>query len=94
MSTAICQGKNCFFCMEPIEGEGVEWDEQNNWTKNPDGEGLTKIHLHGKCSVDLGIRLIGDGFEISDDKTPETIKMLVDSRVKILPVRGSLGGGR
>lgn len=77
-----CTTEMCFFCREPIEGKGVQWDEQNNWKENPDGNGLTKIYLHGKCSVDLGMRLIGDGFSLQDRLTTEVVTQLVNSRMR------------
>ena len=68
--TIDCKGKSCFFCRRPIEGEGIEWQEKNNWRDNPVGEGLTNIYLHGRCAVKLGIRLIRDGMELVTD--PDT----------------------
>jgi len=64
MSTVLGEGKICFFCRKPIEGEAIEWQEQNNWMENPEGEGLISILLHPECSVPLGMRLIRDGMEL------------------------------
>ena len=71
MSTVNCNGKPCFFCLKPIEGEGIEWQEQNNWRENPEGKDLISIFLHGKCSVQLGTRLIRDGMELVTDPEAE-----------------------
>ena len=77
-----CTGHNCFFCKKPIEGEGVQWDETNNWVENPEGEGLIHIYLHGDCSVRLGERLIGDGFPLQDWIDREKLDIWIDARLR------------
>ena len=76
----------CFFCLKPIDGPQVRWDEQNNWRDNPEGEGLTKVYLHPKCSIQLGCRLIGDAFQ-ADPQVED------QSKVKLW-VRTRMPGGR
>ena len=84
MSIINYHGKsNCFFCLKPIEGKGIEWEEQNNWVKNPKGKGLTKIHLHPLCAIKLAIRLIGDAFTANkkvEDK--DKIRQWINNRME------------
>jgi len=79
MSTKVFIDEPCFFCLKPIEGEGIEWQEQNNWRDNPEGEGLTIMNLHPKCSVQLGMRLIRDGMKlVKNKKEKEFLKRSLD----------------
>ncbi|MFA7219043.1 MAG: hypothetical protein WC119_00760 [Synergistaceae bacterium] len=73
MSTKSFNGEICFFCRKPIEGEGIEWQEQNNWLENPDGDNLITVNLHAECSVDLGIRLIRDGMKLMSKQDVDLI---------------------
>jgi hypothetical protein len=79
MSTKGCNGETCFFCQKPIEGKGIEWQQQNNWRDNPYGEGLISIYLHGKCSVQLGLRLVRDGIKlVNDPNTKEWLQHQIE----------------
>ena len=59
MVTETHSGK-CYFCDDPIVGKAVQWDESNNYAKNPTAEGMHTLYLHPKCAVSLAYRLVGD----------------------------------